>query len=453
MLKYKINFYLYKESLTKPGYFSIRAYISYAGKRPYVYTGIYVNRGEWDAKSQRVDSKDSIENLHINDVEKIIRDIFKDYDYHEERYPSPKELKDTFDNRYKRKLPDTIIKEVNLVNKYYEKFIEEVSMKDQWSDNTIRKHNKIRNHFNTYDKNLDLLTLTENDLIGIIRYFQTRPKTITKHGEVKLQNPHKNTTVSKDISDFKTFLRWAKKKKYYFGDLHETFTPKFKGINPDLNDIIYFSVDKLLKFYNHKFDSSQKRLEEVRDVIAFCCFSSLRFSDVAKLKKTDIKGNEFKTVTKKTVSKLNINLNDYSRAILNKYKDSENNKGLALPVISMQKTNDYLKEIGQILNFNEPITTTYYVGSKRHEDVAPFWSHMSTHMGRRTFVVISIYLGIPETVIMKFTGHSDYKAMKPYIAVIDEQKTKEMSKFNFIDKENLDKISENTFENSLFDFK
>lgn len=60
---------------------------------------------------------------------------------------------------------------------------------------------------------------------------------------------------------------------------------------------------------------------------------------------------------------------------------------------------------------------------------------MSTHIGRRTFVVVSIYLGIPETVIMKFTGHKDYETMKPYIAVIDEQKSREMSKFNFINKE------------------
>ncbi|OPC34623.1 phage integrase SAM-like domain-containing protein [Elizabethkingia miricola] len=435
MLKYKINFYLHNESLSRPGYYSIRVFVSYAGKRPPLHTGIYVNEEHWNKETQRSIQKFSIENSELNEVESIIDNIFKDYDYHEQRFPNPAELRDTFNNRYKRKLPIEVVKEVNLVQKYYEKFIEEVSIKDQWSEGTVRKHNKIRNHFKMFNPDLDLLTLSEEDLLGIIRYFQTKPKIVTKKGEIKIQEPHKNTTVNKNIKDFKAFLRWAKKKKYYPGDLHETFSPKFKGIDSDLNDVIYFSIDKLLKFYNYRFNEDQKNLEHVRDVIAFCCFSSLRFSDVEKLKKTDIKEESFKTVTAKTINRLNINLNDYSKALLEKYKDQQTPKGLALPVTSMQNTNDLLKTIGQLLEFNELITTTYYIGNKRHEEINPFWSHMSTHIGRRTFVVVSIYLGIPETVIMKFTGHKDYETMKPYIAVIDEQKSREMSKFNFINKE------------------
>ncbi|HFK5584453.1 TPA: site-specific integrase [Elizabethkingia anophelis] len=434
MLKYKINFYLYKESLTKPGYFSIRAYISYAGKRPYVYTGIYVNRGEWDAKSQRVDSKDSIENLHINDVEKIIRDIFKDYDYHEERYPSPKELKDTFDNRYKRKLPDEEVEERdNIIIKVYEKieeFMSEVGHREQWTDSNYNRYNKLKNHFKFYNEELDLAKLTEDDLMGLIKYFQTEPKGLNGKGEIVTKEAHKNTTVSRSIKDVRTFLRWAKKKEYYFGDLHDTFKPKFKGLSSDLNELVFFTWEELMKFYHHEFDSNQEHLEHVRDVIAFCCFSSLRFSDVETLKRSHIRKNHFISTTQKTTDPLMIDINDFTREILNKYKDFYFDNDLALPVVSQQKTNEHLKEIGRILEFNDMITNVYFVGNKRYEDSAPKWAHISTHIGRRTFIVNAIYLKIPETVIMKWTGHKDYESMKPYIAVVDELKVSEMNKFN-----------------------
>lgn len=54
---------------------------------------------------------------------------------------------------------------------------------------------------------------------------------------------------------------------------------------------------------------------------------------------------------------------------------------------------------------------------------------MSSHIGRRTFIVNGLYLGIPAEVIMKWTGHKDYQTMKPYIAIVDVLKT-EMNKFN-----------------------
>lgn len=433
MLKYKVNFYLYKESKTQPGEFSIRAYVSYAGKRPFLYTGVYVPKSDWSKDLQRSKNKRSFVNGELNEIESIIEDIFKDYDYHERCYPTPTQLKETFTNRYKRRIPVDYEEDVLLQDKYAE-FISESSVKLQWSDNTIKKHNKIKNHLFFYKPDLDIGKLTENDLIGFIIYFQNEPKIFLKNGTVRIQAPHKNTSVEKLISDFKTFLKWAAKKKYYEGDLHEEFKPKFKGTAVGLNEIIYFNTEKLMKFYNHEFLENQQHLERVRDVIAFCCFSSLRFSDVQKLKRVHISKNAFKTVTKKTVDNLNINLNNYSRAILDKYQDEEFEGGLALPAISNQNTNEYLKEIGRILQFNDMITTTYYIGNERFEETEPFWKHMSTHMGRRTFVVVSLYLGIPETVIMKFTGHKDYKAMKPYIAIMEGQKPAEMSKFNFIEE-------------------
>ena len=39
-------------------------------------------------------------------------------------------------------------------------------------------------------------------------------------------------------------------------------------------------------------------------------------------------------------------------------------------------------------------------------------------------------LGIATNIVMKWTGHSDYAAMKPYIEIADKAKETEMSLFN-----------------------
>ena len=55
---------------------------------------------------------------------------------------------------------------------------------------------------------------------------------------------------------------------------------------------------------------------------------------------------------------------------------------------------------------------------------------VGTHTGRRTFIVTTLSLGIPPNVVMKWTGHSDYSSMKPYIDIVDDIKATSMTKFN-----------------------
>ena len=102
----------------------------------------------------------------------------------------------------------------------------------------------------------------------------------------------------------------------------------------------------------------------------------------------------------------------------------------ALPVITNQKKNEYLKELAELAGINEPIRQTYYKGNERIDEVTPKYALLGTHAGRRTFICNALALGIPPQVVMKWTGHSDYKAMKPYIDIADDIKANAMSKFN-----------------------
>ena len=136
---------------------------------------------------------------------------------------------------------------------------------------------------------------------------------------------------------------------------------------------------------------------------------------MANLKRSDVFDSYISLTTIKTADSIKIELNKYSRAILDKYAHEQYPDNLALPVISNQKMNDYLKEVGKLCRIDQPITITYYRGNERIDEVYPKYELLGTHTGRRTFICNALMMGIAPQVVMKWTGHSDYKAMKPYI--------------------------------------
>lgn len=185
-----------------------------------------------------------------------------------------------------------------------------------------------------------------------------------------------------------------------------------------------------MRVYRFTFPQNKIYLDRARDVFCFCCFTSLRYSDVANLKRSDVHKDHISVITVKTADKLKIELNDYSREILGKYADFRHPYNLVLPVCSNQKMNAYLKEIGRLCGIDTPVTLTYYRGNERIEEVHPKYELLTTHAGRRTFICNALTLGIPAQVVMKWTGHSNYKSMKPYIDVADAAKKESMNKFN-----------------------
>ena len=83
-------------------------------------------------------------------------------------------------------------------------------------------------------------------------------------------------------------------------------------------------------------------LHRVRDVFLFQCYTGLRYSDLANLRRCDVHEKYIEITTIKTIDSLRIELNSHSRAILKKYELFNFKKGMALPVVSNQKMNDYL---------------------------------------------------------------------------------------------------------------
>ena len=70
-----------------------------------------------------------------------------------------------------------------------------------------------------------------------------------------------------------------------------------------------------------------------------------------------------------------------------------------------------------------------YRAGNRVEGTCPKYEMIGTHTGRRTFICFALSSGIPPQVVMKWTGHSDYQAMKPYIAIAEKTKADAMKTF------------------------
>ncbi len=71
-----------------------------------------------------------------------------------------------------------------------------------------------------------------------------------------------------------------------------------------------------------------------------------------------------------------------------------------------------------------------YYGGNRVVKTEPKYKFLTSHCGRRTFICNALAMGIAPNVVMKWTGHSEYSAMKPYIDIADEIKSSAMSKFD-----------------------
>ena len=134
--------------------------------------------------------------------------------------------------------------------------------------------------------------------------------------------------------------------------------------------------------------------------------------------------------TIKTADSVSIELNGITKGILEKYKDVPFPDNRALPSYTNQAMNRSIKDLCQLAGIDEPVRITTYKGNVRKDEVHPKWELVGTHTGRRTFIVHALSMGISPSIVMKWTGHSDYKAMKPYIDIVDSAKAESMTKFD-----------------------
>ena len=99
--------------------------------------------------------------------------------------------------------------------------------------------------------------------------------------------------------------------------------------------------------------------------------------------------------------------------------------------ITNQKMNEYLKDLGELLKFEEDILIVKTKGGKREETVFKKYDLISCHTARRSFATNSFKAGVPSISIMKITGHTTEKSFLQYIKISNEENAVLMAQNSF----------------------
>ena len=227
-----------------------------------------------------------------------------------------------------------------------------------------------------------------------------------------------NNTTGRHIRFIKSFMQWALDRKYHTNDEFK----KWKGFSEEA-DLTYMEEEELFHFMNFPFPKGGP-LYNVRENFCFRCFTGMRYSDTRDLHPSEI------DVENKRIRKTIYKTGDRNHSfILNKYAlDILKRNDLKLHVYQSHKENALLKDAAKEAGLNREIKRMIRRGSKRDIRIEPLHEVISTHMGKRTFITLSLMRGVPERVILKIVGNKDYKSIQPYIKIVDQHSFEWMDK-------------------------
>ena len=91
-----------------------------------------------------------------------------------------------------------------------------------------------------------------------------------------------HNTAMKFVQRFRTVVNFAKNTGLVTADPFGSYRVRFERTDRD-----YLTMEEITTIYNHEF--STKRLEQVRDLFIFSCYTALSYIDVCELRQEDIR--------------------------------------------------------------------------------------------------------------------------------------------------------------------
>ena len=399
--KYNINTTLFPQS--KKGKQFVRIRVSAQSSRVDLYTGISLTNSQWDKKKQQVKQGYVINNVTYNilngtleQYKNFIRDYFNSCAMRDTR-PSLSELQERFNKRFK------MSSEAQSDEFFYlfDKFIEEKSKERGWGKDMKDVYFRLKEKIHDFQPTIKFSDLSVATMNKLLEYMSA-----TMY----------NDALSKMLTYLKSFIKWTQGRKYAINEEYFSFNPKLPKAKKEVR---YLELEELYKIYEMDLPSDSA-LDRVRDMFVFQCYTALRFSDIKQLKHENIHHDiandaySIDLLTEKDDDRINFPLSKRATSIYLKYKDRLYCNDLLFPVISNQKYNKHLKELGKLaelkgewIDYEYRLTEKIVVKTPK-EDLA-------THTARRTFIVTAINENVDPTLIALITSHSDLKSMKPYI--------------------------------------
>jgi site-specific recombinase XerD len=391
-----ILFYIKNDKIDRNGQVPIYSRITIDGKRAEVSINRKLLPSRWDRKANCVKgSKEDARsiNAQIDSVTTKIYDVRRDL-LDRDEFITAIAIKNRLIGIDKRR--KTILE----VFKYHNKHMKELEGKT-YAPATVKRYNTTLNHikeFIEHEYSTNDLYLNQMDysfITNLEKYFKV------------VKNCNHNSTI-KYIKNFKKVINLAIANDWLDKDPFLKYKVTLKESKRE-----FLSQEELTELETKEI--TIQRLDIVRDVFVFSCYTGLAYVDVAKLTSdhitTGIDGDKWLyTFREKTNGKSNIPLLPKALEIIEKYRNRPEVavKSKLLPISSNQKTNAYLKEIATICGIKKNLTF---------------------HLARHTFATtVTLTNGVPIETVSSMLGHKSIKTTQIYAKVIEKKVSEDMSK-------------------------
>ena len=382
---FRVVFYLRSNYVNKEGKTSVMLRIYLNNERLSLgSTGISVKSSQWDKEKERIKGLTTealTTYLQLDNIASGLQSIFRRIEMSD--VVSLERIKSEFLGKKE---------EIDTLMQLFEKHNGDVAKQIGVSVGkaTLQKYNVCKRHFSEFlekqYKRSDL-KLTELTYV-VIREFDLYLRT-----EVG-QNPN---TATKTMKTFKKITLLGQKMGVL---LHDPFMNHRFHIEPVNRG---FLTDEEILCIAHK-QINIPRLELIRDIFIFSCFTGLAYIDVSNLTPDHIVtlGDKqwIMTQRQKTSVETNVLLLDIPKAIIAKYGGKTYRNGKLFPMLTNQKTNSYLKEIADICGIKKNLTF---------------------HLARHTFATMSLSKGVPMESVSKMLGHTNIRTTQIYARITNKK--------------------------------
>ncbi|WP_147678658.1 site-specific integrase [Algibacter pacificus] len=392
--KLSVLFLIDKTKINKQEKCPIKCRITYLKKRRVFSTGLFTVVDCWNSKKQKAippNKENENINTHLSLIKQKINQAFLLLQVNNESF----DVEDIYLQYAGKnvKANKTLLEVFELHNNRMKKLIG-----IEYSKSTYNKFTEARNHVSNfirfqYKKGDMLLESINQNFLDDFDFY------------LKSEKKQKQITINKSIQRVRKIIKLALAKGYLKKDPFILYKPKKYE-----SKVVYLNQKELDKLENHTF--RQARLNQVKDMFVFCCYTGLAYQEMSTLKEEHlIKGFDggiwIEMMRQKTKSKVSIPLLPTASKILDKYRP----EGRLLPVISNQKFNSYLKEIAELVEIDKRLTH---------------------HIARKTFATtVLLYNDIPIETVSELLGHSSISiTQRHYAKVVQHKVSSQMSKLS-----------------------
>ncbi len=392
--KITVLYYLRKSKVNAQGQMPIYQRITINNKRFDVSSGYYVAESKWSTEGSKI--KGNTEEARLINGQ---LDMMKAIVYETEKKLFMNQITitfETFKNEYQGK-KDRERMLIPIFEEHNRKIKELVGQ--EYAPGTLERYQTSLKHtkdFLFWKYNISDINIEKIDHSFIMEY------------EFYLRSERKcaNNTAVKYIKNFHKIINQCLANGWLNKDPFTNYKAKIKEVTRE-----FLTEKEIEQIINKEFVS--ERLELVRDIFIFSCFTGLAYIDVKQLSANNISfgidGDKwiFKN-RQKTDTTSKIPLLPMALEIINKYENYPvcKNENRLLPILSNQKMNSYLKEIADVCDINKELTF---------------------HIARHTFATtVTLSNGVPLETVSKMLGHTNLKTTQHYAKILDKKISDDM---------------------------